>query len=148
MAALSIPAQYIKAGRPDQGLPAWGGFQEWSDLVRNALVWAGLPDPDTRSTLATQVDDDSALLAAVMDGWPGLATVAEAMHYAEVGNAPDLAAALEELPRKNRRHALGQLLKHHRGRVLNGRKFEKTDGKRPRWEVVSIGVQPCGGSPA
>ena len=59
VAALSIPAQYIKAGRPDQGLPAWGGFQEWSDLVRNALVWAGLPDPDTRSTLATQVDDDT-----------------------------------------------------------------------------------------
>ena len=148
MAALSIPAQYVKAGQPDQGLPAWGGFQEWSDLIRNALVWAGQPDPDTRSMLAAQVDDDTALLAAVMDGWPGLATVAEAIHYAEVGTAPDLAAALEELPRKNRRHALGQLLKQHRGRVLNGRKFEKTDGKRPRWEVVSVGVQPCGGSPA
>ena len=131
MAALSIPAQYVKAGQPDQGLPAWGGFQEWSDLVRNALVWAGLPDPDTRSMLATQVDDDSA-------SWRRSWTAGRGWRRSERRfTAPRSARAgfgrcVEELPRKNRRHALGQLLKHHRGRVLNGRKFEKTDGKRPK----------------
>ncbi len=26
-------------------LPAWGSFESWSELVRGAVVWAGLPDP-------------------------------------------------------------------------------------------------------
>jgi hypothetical protein len=150
MACLSIPYHYIKANRPDQKLPPWGEpFQQWSDLVRNALVWAGLPDPDTRKTLATQVDDDSGLLAAIMEAWPGPATVAEAISKAEVGEAPALLAALEELPHgEKRKHALGQLLKHHRGRVVKGRRFEKTDHAHPKWQVVQSGVSPSGGSPA
>lgn len=159
MACLAIPYHYMKAGRPDQRLPAWGSFQAWSDLVRNALVWAGFADPDTRDTLAVQVDDESALLAAVMEAWCKPMTVAEAIDLAERGTAdPDpiesekamkLWHALEELPRgEKRKHALGQLLKNHKGRVVNGRRFERTDCARPKWQVVSIGVTPSGGSPA
>src|SRR3989304_1410902 len=56
-AALSIPANYIKAGRPDMHLPAWGGFEQWSNLVRNSIVWAGFSDPDTREALIEDADD-------------------------------------------------------------------------------------------
>ena len=58
MAALSIPAAYMAAGSKDQKLSAFGGFEPWSDLVRGSLVWAGLPDPDTRENLAEQADDE------------------------------------------------------------------------------------------
>lgn len=44
-AALTVLRAYHVAGRPSQSLPTWGSFQAWSDLVRGACVWAGLPDP-------------------------------------------------------------------------------------------------------
>ncbi|MEZ6073962.1 MAG: hypothetical protein R3C10_27700 [Pirellulales bacterium] len=44
-AALTVLAAYCRAGRPDQGLKTWGSFEGWSQLVRQALVWAGQPDP-------------------------------------------------------------------------------------------------------
>lgn len=44
-AALTILRAYHCAGRPRQDLPEWGSFESWSDLVRGALVWLGLPDP-------------------------------------------------------------------------------------------------------
>jgi len=44
-AALTILRAWHCADRPAQGLPTWGSFEVWSDLVRNALVWAGCADP-------------------------------------------------------------------------------------------------------
>jgi hypothetical protein len=44
-AALTILSAYHRDGRPKLGLPAWGTFDEWSDLVRSAIVWLELPDP-------------------------------------------------------------------------------------------------------
>ncbi|MCX5682068.1 MAG: hypothetical protein NT049_00050, partial [Planctomycetota bacterium] len=140
VAALSIPAGFIAANKPDQNLPAWGGFEGWSDLVRNSLVWAGLPDPDTREALAAQADDDSVLLQQLMDGWAelnGAATVGEAVVAANLGTAPTLAALLTELPGDCNR-SLGYLLRDCRGRVSGGRKLDRTDHKIPRWQLVTI----------
>ncbi len=44
-AALTVVRAYIVAGRPRQELSAFGSFEEWSDLIRSALVWAGAVDP-------------------------------------------------------------------------------------------------------
>lgn len=142
IAALSIPAAYIKAGRPDQHLPGWGGFEGWSDLVRSSLVWAGQPDPDTRTALAEQADDDTAILRQLMDGWQELgfpATVATALEClattTAAENYPTLREVVREIPGDTAR-ALGNMLKHFRGRVVGGRKFERTSHKIPKWQVV------------
>ena len=85
LAALSIVYHYWKAGKKDMGLSAWGGFQVWSDLVRNAIVWAGLPDPDTRSLMRDECDDGTALLRAIVLGWEAFdkpVTIAEAFSTA------------------------------------------------------------------
>src|ERR1035437_3224694 len=37
MAGLTILKAYIEAGRPPQDIPRWGGFEEWSYLIRSAL---------------------------------------------------------------------------------------------------------------
>jgi hypothetical protein len=143
IAALSIPAGYINADRPDQRLPAWGGFEDWSNLVRNSLVWAGLADPgQTRETLAAQADEETVLLRQVMDGWAELmrpATVGDAIDAAQAGLAPTLKAVLDDLP-GDKKKALGNLLRDFRGRVLDGRKLERTEQKRPKWHVVRIGT--------
>lgn len=44
-AALTILKGYIIAGKPKQDIPQYGSFEEWSDLVRSALVWLGQADP-------------------------------------------------------------------------------------------------------
>src|SRR5262249_27110304 len=60
-AALTILAAYCKAGRPDQRLKTWGSFGGWSGLVRQAIVWSGLPDPgETREELARSSDREAA----------------------------------------------------------------------------------------
>lgn len=144
MAALSIPAGYIKAGRPDMKLPGWGGFGDWSNLVRNSLVWAGLPDPgETRDTLAAEADEETLQLRQLMDAWGELgrpATVGDAIEAAHQGAAPLLKAFLDGLPgdKNGKKTALGNLLRDYRGRALDRRKLERTDRKRPKWRVVSL----------
>ncbi len=125
-------------------MPAWGGFEGWSNLVRNALVWAGLPDPgETRELLVAQADEETVLLRQLLDAWSELdrpVTVAEAINIAEAGDAPLLHALLEDLPRNKhgKKGALGNLLRDYRGRVLDGRKLDRTDQKRPKWQVVGL----------
>jgi putative DNA primase/helicase len=62
-AALTILLAYFRAGRPNQGLRPWGGFDQWSDEIRSALVWCGGEDPArTRDEIR---DDDSELETAL-----------------------------------------------------------------------------------
>lgn len=44
-AALTVLRAFNEAGRPSQKLPRMGGFEEWSLLCRDSLVWLGWPDP-------------------------------------------------------------------------------------------------------
>ena len=45
-AALTILRGYYVAGRPPQdGIKPWGGFDVWSNAIRQPIVWAGLADP-------------------------------------------------------------------------------------------------------
>lgn len=142
IAALSIPAGFIRAGRPSQGLPAWGGFEEWSNLIRDSIVWAGLPDCDTRAGLAAVADDDTEQLRALMQGWAelgGPATVAEAVKRVEASTVdayPMLREVLDDM--SGSKHKLGLLLRGYRGRVLDGRKFERSNEKIPKWSLVTV----------
>lgn len=57
-AALTALRAFHIAGRPSQKLPRWGGFDDWSTLIREAIVWAGLPDPcETRQTVVAEDPD-------------------------------------------------------------------------------------------
>jgi hypothetical protein len=138
MAALSIPAHFLKAN-PTISLSGWGGFEGWSKLVRASLVWAGLPDPDTRETLA-QAEDDTALLRQLMDAWEelgGPATVAEAIKAVDADKAPKLKFVLAGLG-YNRNEELGKVLRDYRGWVAGGRKFDRTDASVPKWALLTV----------
>jgi hypothetical protein len=69
-ACLTILRAYCAAGRPDQDLEAWGSFEAWSDLVRGAIVWAGLPDPvGTRMHLKESGDGAAQEIAGLHKIW-------------------------------------------------------------------------------
>lgn len=53
VAALTILRAYHVAQRPrNKERSTWGGFEDWSDSIREPLIWAGMPDPcETRTNV-------------------------------------------------------------------------------------------------
>lgn len=137
--ALTILAGYCAAGRPDMDLPPWGGFEAWSALVRNALVWVGEADPAAgRSKLRRACDAEAVALVALVTGWlelvtslGGPCTVRAALDAIAIPVGEDrhreLRGALAELARVPE-HVLGDMphkvagvLRRFRDRVVGGR---------------------------
>ncbi|MBK6463139.1 MAG: hypothetical protein IPF92_19350 [Myxococcales bacterium] len=72
-AALTILRGFVAAGRPSQGLRAWGSFEAWSALVPTAIVWAGGADVMAcRPEAGTSIEPEKAALLAVLEHWPTL----------------------------------------------------------------------------
>lgn len=146
MAAISLPSAFIRAGRPKQAINSWGGFDEWNNLVRASLVWAGLPDPDTRSQVAEESDEESSILRQLLEAWPkgfwpvaAIVKMLQTGNYSDVDPYPDLREAVAELPGHDKAQALGRVLRDSRGRVLNGKRFVRIGGKNGRkWAVESV----------
>jgi len=68
--AITILAAYCRAGRPSQNLTPYGSFEGWSSIVREAVVWVGLPDPClTRTRLAESSDTTTDAFAQFINAW-------------------------------------------------------------------------------
>jgi putative DNA primase/helicase len=69
-AALTILRAYFVVGCPSQGIKPFGSFEEWSAIVRQALVWAGEVDPcDGRKDLEAESDPDYEALSTLLTTW-------------------------------------------------------------------------------
>lgn len=131
MKRFSLSASSVEAGpdatvRLHMPLRPWGSFEQWSKVVREAIVFAGLPDPgETRLQLQSMADRDA---NAMIDIITGLVEMA------------DTRAAVEELCGKLCGRALGYKFQHFARRNFNGRMIDKAgeSGRGSnRWTVVS-----------
>ncbi|HET6573523.1 MAG TPA: hypothetical protein VFG68_07970 [Fimbriiglobus sp.] len=157
-AALTVLRAWHAAGRPTHGLPGWGSYEGWSAVVREALVYAGLPDPgETRPRLRADTDRDAAVMLAVFAGLDQLDPRGRGLTAAEIigrvdrlpAKAPrwraDLRAAVDELcdggPDSAR---LGFQFRHFRGRNFGGRMLDVASAPQGinRWVVRAV---PAGG---
>jgi 5S rRNA maturation endonuclease (ribonuclease M5) len=149
-AALTILTGYCAAGRPDMGLSPWGSFEGWSALIRNAVVWTGLPDPgETRIELTAQADRDKLALARLIDGWARMDTFGGGMTVAamlaEIAEHPadheSLRSALLELapPRDGKtfnNRSISAKMHHLRRRIVGGRFLDgRETNKGTIWTV-------------
>jgi hypothetical protein len=66
--ALTALRAFVVAGAPEQTKPL-GSFEEWSRLVRDALIWLGEPDPVDTMERVREQDPQRAALAAVLEQW-------------------------------------------------------------------------------
>ncbi|OWK34183.1 hypothetical protein [Fimbriiglobus ruber] len=137
------------AGRPKHGLKPWGSYEGWSDVVREAVVFAGLPDPgETRVALQTAADRDAAAMADIVAGLArmdetgrGLTTADILTRLKETTPIPDwmadMRAAVEELCGKLDGRALGYKFRHFARRNFGGRMVDKSDAPHGanRWVV-------------
>lgn len=69
-AALTILSAYLKREHGSEDLKPFGSFEGWSGVVREAVVWVGLPDPClTRTKLAESADTTSDALGQLIAAW-------------------------------------------------------------------------------
>jgi hypothetical protein len=69
-AVFTILRAWWCAGMPDQGLTAFGSFEHWSKVVREAVVWCGWADPKLAARyLREQPDEDVATFRDVLKHW-------------------------------------------------------------------------------
>jgi putative DNA primase/helicase len=152
-AALIIVRAYVVAGCPAT-LPPLASFEDWSRLVRSALVWLGRPDPCETMNKARSEDPITSSLSNLFMSWHG--AVGGSTHT--VGAIKDTAAlndvhgrfvhsglreALVDVADDGRggvnSKKLGHFLKRYEGRIISGLKLlseEDTDSKQKVWRVV------------
>jgi putative DNA primase/helicase len=147
-ACLAIVLAYLAQGRPNP-LPPTPSYEAWSELVREPLVWLGLPDPTDSMRAAFDDDPGNAQLAALMAAWPvGQTdwTAAELIDAALKNDAhgpvyPGLAEALKPIARDRRGMldavVLGNHLRLNRDKIVGGRKISRNptsvQGGFARW---------------
>ena len=70
-AALTVLRAWFLAGRPKMGAKTKASFEEWSDVIPHAILWAGGPDVGACSPSQAAEDEDplKAALRALLDGW-------------------------------------------------------------------------------
>jgi len=161
--ALTILAAYCRAGRPSQNLTPYGSFEGWSSIVREAVVWVGLPDPClTRIHLAKSSDLTNDALIQLIAAWQQYDPSAKGLVIAEMvkalypqtrEDAPDdeashaIRAALENLlgcpPGKTPTpRQVGNRMRSFRRRVVAGMflDVEPTRNEHGKvWRLHSVG---------
>jgi hypothetical protein len=163
--ALTIMAAYAEAGRPPQNLTPYGSFEQWSDEIRSAIVWAGLPDPCLTRAEITENDPERESTRVLFEQWFDCMKDKE-IHTNELIDAaniplmvddkpswlnPDLRSALLEVaymkgrPDQIDAKRLGWWCKNHRDRPLmsDGNKYQLKRCKGDRvgitWQMVTNG---------
>ncbi len=158
-AALTILRGWFAFGKPDMNLKPWGSFEGWSTVIRNAIVWAGLPDPgSTRTELRAASDTEAQALAAILEGIDYVGrnegiTVSDILKrccstHPDSQSAPVVALREALLSVCSTRGAelpshgtVGMKLHHLKGRVVGGRCLQKLPGTNNvnSWRVLSQG---------
>jgi putative DNA primase/helicase len=129
-AVLTILRGFHVAGRPAIA-NRLGSFEDWSDLIRGALLWLGYADPVESMEAIRKADPRRADLANVAAQWRAVigdkrVTVADVVKIA--GTRAELREALfavagERGAVNNRR--LGKWLAEGSGRIVDGFRFEQ-----------------------
>jgi putative DNA primase/helicase len=137
-ACLTILLAYRAAGAPRQTTPL-GSFEFWSLSVRDAIIWAGLPDPcanadklrDADPELERFVDIAVQWEKAFGNSWKRLAVVISEANNQASSN-PDLKLALMNVADAGRdlsANRLAAFLGRYADRPLKGLKFVNRKGR-------------------
>ncbi|MEO2020018.1 MAG: hypothetical protein ABGZ53_37275, partial [Fuerstiella sp.] len=155
-AALTILRGFIAAGRPDQHLKPWGSFEGWSDLVRAAVVFAGLPDPgETRDALRDTSDSEAGALQQMMEAMLNVDNDGLGLRVSDLlkickgkdsshgqTESQVLSDAVEMLCGRSidkvASQSLGNKLGHFRDRIIDGMQLKRRPSKGTNYWYVEV----------
>lgn len=127
VAGLTVIRAYVAAGMPPQDILEFGRFEEWSRLVRSAIIWCGEADPCGGRRDLEDTDPDREMLIELLSAWEaefGDAPIsaAEVLKRAEGSERLSLAlrAALATDDLKTAAVSLGRWLQRHAGQIEGG----------------------------
>jgi len=149
-AALTIVRAWIATGRPRADCPSLAGYDEWSDLCRQSLIWLGCEDP-VKSVFDAMADDpDRETLGQLLRVWQACFGKKPTMIREAVNRTPDFSDAGDELSEVLKdiagerdvinRRVLGRWIKRNAGRIVSGLRFVRASGSRSAeaWYVESV----------
>lgn len=126
--ALTILRAYFAAGKPRVDREAWGSFESWTEIIRGAIVWAGLTDPLPNREHANRSDVTRELLGLLVTGLIEHHTPIKAIDMENVEDAPALTEAIKMIcPTKFNPRTISQRLASYRGRKWNGWEIDSLD---------------------
>lgn len=136
-AALTILRAYHVAGRPAQDLAPWGGFEDWSRLIRSALVWLGEADPCATRQHVIADDPDRERTGTLFAAWnrafaeravPVAEVIERTAHDADLLQAVVAVAASKADPRQPDSHRLSGWCRREQRRIVDGLTVAKAGG--------------------
>jgi hypothetical protein len=159
-AAVTILRAWFAAGKPRHGLVPWGSFEPWSSVVREAVVFAGLPDPgETRLALQTAADRDANAMLALIASMERMDVEKRGVTAAEIVEAArkydqtaeqwvvEMRSAVEELAGRLDGRTLAYKLRHFARRNFGGKMIDRAtvcgQGGIVRWVVRSAARLPA-----
>jgi hypothetical protein len=123
-AGLTVLRAFVVAGRPGlDTFKTFGRFEDWSNLVRGALIWLGEADPcKTREAIISN-DPDRDYFGRLLDA---LHATGEALPAAGIVSADSdaLRDAVEALGYGNDAKGLGKFLQFRHGQIIDGVRLE------------------------
>lgn len=151
-AALTIVLAHHAAGKPQTTCQPFGSFEAWSDMVRQPLLWLGLPDPTGCVIEADEDDPELSQLTELVHAWrecfgsvPALASTA--CDVAERGQftlKEVLADVCGDRGGALNRKKLGWYLKRHAARHVQGFQFVG----EPKRGTMAWALRPTNEKPA
>lgn len=154
VAGLTILRAYFAAGCPEMKLPPWGSFEEWSRLIRHAIVWAGHADPRANCDAVRNADQSAQLVRLIHAGIEEADIDCEGVTAADivrllghpisedgVDQWPILREAMAELcSSKLDARKIGYGLRRYLGRVCAGKRLVSVAGHGgvKRWMVEPV----------
>lgn len=151
-AVLTILRAFHVAGRPQANLSGWGSYEGWSSVVRQAVVWLGLPDPaQGRIELMNRSDTQLQALRQLIECWhevdpqdQGVTTAGlldllsrnrDGYHGVREALLEMCGGTADKLPGVR---AVGNKLRHIRGRIIGGRSIDARMNRKNQqaWRVV------------
>ena len=156
--ALTIVTAWLGCERALENLANVAGFDDWSYLCRQPLIWLGLPDP--AESLIEQIthDPDAEQLGELLQAWSDAfghraVTVRKVLAKAEGDKSGELFGIIRELPCSNGAYIsapkFGRHLARARNRIVNGLKLvDAPNSERKAWAVVRADTARIDTSPA
>jgi putative DNA primase/helicase len=134
-ACLTIMLAYRAAGAPKQTTPL-GSFETWSRSVRDAIVWAGLPDPCANASKLREADPELERFLNIAqqwekhfgNDWKKLAEVISEANAHESGELKLVLMNVADAGRDVSANRLAAFVSRYADRLLAGFKFVSRKG--------------------
>lgn len=149
--ALTVIRAWIVAGGPVTACKPLASFGQWSNWVRQPLMWLGMADPAECVFAQLAQDPDREILGRLLHAWKNAfgnipTMIREAVDMAITGRGTEelreiLREIADERGEINRRR-LGKWIARKQGVIVDGLRFERASGttSAERWHIKSVGA--------